>query len=444
MPQQISSFEVKTINGGVIVKAKNSRLAIVSWCLYDWACASFAIIVTTFIFATYFTLHIADNPIRGTYLWANATAIAGIIIAIASPLFGAIADHGGDHKKWLLFFTSVAVICTSLLWFAYPSPSSIYFTLICVVLGTIGYELSQVFYNVFLPAIADKKYLGRISGWGWGSGYLGGIVALTVALMFFIKSSSTWFNHVTFEQVRICGPFAGAWYALFALPMFLFVPSIMQNKKTLIQATKLGTSELISTIKKLPRQKNILLYLFSHMIYADGLNTLFAFGGIYAAGTFGLTFEEVLLFGITMNITAGIGAILLGHLDDKLGSKRTIILSLMCLIVIGAPMLFLHHKYIFWAVALGLCLFVGPVQSASRSLMVRLIADKNAKGEMFGLYALSGRITAFVGPWLLGEMTMRSGSQRVGMATIFAFFLFGMLTLLPVIEPNKDDLPVAE
>jgi UMF1 family MFS transporter len=168
------------------------------------------------------------------------------------------------------------------------------------------------------------------------------------------------------------------------------------------------------------------------MIYTDGLNTLFAFGGIYAAGTYGLSFEQVLLFGITMNITAGFGAMMLGWVDDYLGSKLTVIVSLIFLTIFGLPLLFLHDKYIFWGMALVLCLFVGPVQSASRSIMVRLIDEKNMSAEMFGLYALSGKITAFIGPWVLGMMTVTFASQRAGMATVLVFFVAGALLLLPV------------
>ena len=268
--------------------------------------------------------------------------------------------------------------------------------------GTIGYEIAQVFYNAFLPGLAPRNYLGRISGWGWGSGYLGGILALSLVLLVFVRPKFSWLDTHTAAQIRICGPFVALWYALFSLPLFLLVPNINAKSNPLPQAVRAGWRELLSTIKKLPREKNILLYLFSHMIYTDGLNTLFAFGGIYAAGTYGLSFEEVLLLGITMNVTAGIGAILLGWMDDYMGSKMTIMVSLIFLTVFGIPLLFLHDKYVFWGVALLLCIFVGPVQSASRSLMVRLISAKGASAEMFGLYALSGKITAFIGPWLLG------------------------------------------
>jgi UMF1 family MFS transporter len=242
----------------------------------------------------------------------------------------------------------------------------------------------------------------------------------------------------TAAPIRICGPFVALWFFLFSLPLFFWVPDISEETKPLRRAVRLGWRELMTTLKRLPSEKNIFLYLFSHMIYTDGLNTLFAFGGIYAAGTYGLNFEEVILFGITMNVTAGIGAISLGWLDDLMGSKLTVIISLLCLTVLGLPILFLHNKYWFWGIALLLCIFVGPVQSASRSLMVRLIAHKEMSTEMFGLYALSGRITAFVGPWLLGMMTLLSGSQRVGMATVLIFFLAGALLLLPVSDVKRD------
>lgn len=415
-----------------VKRVPKSLTAIVAWCLYDWACASYSIIVITFIFATYFTSKVAADPIVGTYQWANASSLAGVIIALSSPLVGAIADHGGHHKRWLGFFTLISIIATAGLWFAYPDPAYVYYTLTCVVIGTIGYEVAQVFYNSFLPSLAPRDFLGRISGWGWGSGYLGGIVALTLALFLFIRPEVSWLNSETAAQVRICGPFVTLWYGLFALPLFFFVPNIHTKSTGLLLAVRAGWRELIHTVKKLPQEKNLLLYLLAHMIYTDGLNTLFAFGGIYAAGTYGLSFQEVLVLGITMNITAGLGAIGLGWMDDYLGSKLTVMLSLGCLIVLGIPLLVLESKYIFWAVALLLCIFVGPIQSASRSLMVHLMLSKNLSAEMFGLYALSGKITAFLGPWLLGLMTLTFKSQRVGMSVIVLFCTVGLLLLIPV------------
>lgn len=424
----------------------NSRLAkpIFAWCLYDWAAASVSIIVTTFIFATYFTTHVAENQITGTYQWANATSIAGIIIAICSPLFGAIADHGGHHKRWLFFFTLVAIVSSGLLWFSYPSPHSITFTLICFATSLVGLEVALVFYNSFLPMLSPRKYLGRISGWGWGFGYLGGIISLTLTLVFFVKTNFFSLDTETYAQIRICGPFVSVWYFIFALPFFFIVKDLSTASRPMGEAIRVGTKELWSTIKKLPKEKNILMYLLSHMIYTDGLNTLFAFGGIYAAGTYGLTFEEVLLFGITINVAAGLGAVLLGWVDDAIGSKPTVIISLLCLAIIGLPILFLHNKWIFWGISLIVCLFVGPVQSASRSLMVHLIEGRSSSTEMFGLYALSGRITSFIGPLILGMVTLHFESQRAGMLTVLVFFILGVITLLPVkIDKKLPDSVVA-
>jgi len=415
-----------------MMKKENKLQSIIAWCMYDWASAAYSIIVMTFIFATYFTTNVAQNKIIGTYQWANATAIAGIVIALTSPLFGAIADHYGYHKRWLFVFTMMCVVSSALLWFGYPHISSVYLILGCLVFGTIGLEIALVFYNAFLPRLAPKNYLGRISGWGWGCGYLGGIIALTIALFVFVKFNVFSLDTSSAEQVRICGPYVAVWFTLFSLPLFFLVPGIPSAREPLPQAVRSGWRELKATLKRLPKEKNILIYLISHMIYTDGLNTLFEFGGIYAAGTYGLSFEEVLLFGITMNITAGLGAILLAWVDDYMGSKPTVIISLVCLVLLGVPMLFLHHKKAFWLVALCLSVFVGPVQSASRSLMVRLIQDKEWSTEMFGLYALSGRITAFIGPWLLGWLTLISGSQRVGMAVVMVFFALGAVLLLPV------------
>jgi UMF1 family MFS transporter len=404
---------------------------IAAWCAYDWAAASFPIIVTTFVFATYFTTNIAENKTLGTYQWANATALAGFIIAFASPLMGAIADYAGHHKRWLLGLAIVCAVSASLLWFAYPQPSAVYFTLTCVVLGTVGFEMASVFYNAFLPRIAPKNYIGRISGWGWGSGYLGGIVALSIVLLVFFSGKISWLNTETAAPVRLCGPFVAVWFTLFALPFFVWVPELEHRSTPLPKAVKQGWRDLIRTLKQLPKEKNIFLYLIAHMFYADGLNTLFAFGGIYAAGTFHLTLKEVLWFGITMNVAAGIGAILLSFMDDLLGSKRTVLLSLVGLASLGVPILFLQDKWWFWGCSLLVSLFVGPVQSASRSLMVRLIHE-DASAEMFGLYALSGRVTAFMGPWILGAVTLAYSSQRAGMATVLIFFVVGGLLLLPV------------
>lgn len=405
---------------------------VISWALYDWATSAFSTVVTTFIFAAYFTKKVAVNEIVGTQQWGYAMALAGVVIVLLSPVFGAIADNSGRRKIWLATFTLCAMVGASLLWFAKPDPLYVYITLFAVILGTIGIEISQVFYNGFLPQIVPLKYLGRMSGWGWGMGYAGGLVALIIALFGFVEGQPHWLNIQTYEQVRICGPLVGLWLGLFAIPLFILIPD-QPNQITTSEAIKAGLKTFWQTLKNLPQQKNILLFLIARMIYTDGLNTVFAFGGIYAAGTFGMSLTQVIKFGIVLNIAAGLGAASLAWLDDLIGSKMTIYISLIALLILGAGIVMVHSVSLFWFLSFLLCLFVGPVQAASRSLLAR-ISPPEKINEMYGLYTFSGKATAYVGPWLLGTITLYTQSQRVGMATVMLFFVIGGLLLIPVRE----------
>lgn len=405
-----------------------SNKIILAWSLYDWASSAFPVIIITFVFATYFTNRIAVNEIVGTYQWASATALAGIIIAILSPIFGAIADYSGKHKLWLFVLTSLCVVTTALLWFALPRAEYSFYALCLVVIGTITLELAMVFYNAFLPHIAPQSYLGRISGFAWGLGYFGGIVALSILLFVFINLKPSWLNVETDAQIRICGPLTAIWFAIFSLPLFICVPDTPSNQLSFKKAIRRGCYELFITVRSLPQHKNILMFLLAHLIYIDGLNTLFAFAGIYAAGTFHMSFSEIIVFGITMNVSAGLGAIGLGWVDDYWGSKKTIIISLVGLILFGITVLLVRDSKLFWVMGLLLSLFLGPLQSASRSLFVRLIPPEKAT-EFFGFYAFSGKITAFIGPWLLGMITLVFQSQRAGMAVIVVFFALGIFLM---------------
>lgn len=330
----------------------------------------------------------------------------------------------------------MAVISAGLLWYSYPNPSYVDFTLACVVFGTIGHTICMVFYNALLPNLSPPNYMGRISGWGWGLGYIGGLVALTIALYGFVETKPSWLNTATFEQIRICGPLVAIWFGIFAIPLFLWIPEYSKSNLPMRQAIKQGTQDLLHTLKTLPQQKNILLFLIAQMIYIDGLNTIFAFGGIYASGTFHMDMTNVILFGIAMNVFAGAGSIIFAWVDDIIGPKLTILLSLVLLTLFGLGVVLIKSIIEFWIFAALLSLFVGPVQSSSRSLMAHL-APKEKSTEMFGLYVFSGKVSTFVGPWLLGFMTFQFNSQRVGIASILIFFLIGATILWFVQRPKK-------
>ena len=414
------------------------RRALFSWCLFDWANSAFPTVITTFVFATYFTTTVAESTIAGTAAWGHAQSLAALIIALLGPALGAIADRGGRRKPWLLAFTALCVAACVGLWFTQPERGDVIWALIFVVLGTVGFEIGMVFYNALLPEIAAPERLGRLSGWGWGMGYAGGLACLSVALVGFIQTDAPWFGLAagTAEPVQATTLLVAAWVSLFALPLFLWTPDKPRGERTL-EALRNGLVTLVNTLCNIRRYAQTARFLLARMIYIDGLNTLFAFGGIYAAGTFGMALEEVILFGIAINVTAGIGAACFAWLDDNIGPKRTILIALGGLIWFGGALLLASGKVWFWALALPLGLFVGPAQAASRSFMARL-APPHMRAEMFGLFAFSGKVTAFLGPLFLAWATLAFDSQRAGMATIIVFLAVGFVLLLPLRDPGRE------
>ncbi|NVJ90347.1 MAG: MFS transporter [Methylocystaceae bacterium] len=412
----------------------------IAWALFDFANSSFPTVITTFVFAAYFSKGIAPDEVTGTALWGYATGAAGFLIALCAPIFGAIADHSGARKPWIFIFSALCVCGSSGLWFATPEASSIPLALVCVGIATFGFEMAMVFYNAMLPGLSVPGKEGLLSGLAWGLGYLGGLCALALVLFLFVQTDTPLFNlnKDLAEHLRISGPFVALWYGLFALPLFLWVKDHKQ-RNTLSNALLQGLSTLKGTLLSWREHKTVFQYLITRMIYTDGLNTLFAFGGIYAAGTFHMSFSELIIFGIGINVTAGIGAALFGWLDDKYGSKRVIISALFCLTLLGAATLWVEDKSHFLILGLCLGLFMGPAQAASRTYMAH-IAPKKLRTELFGLYALSGKATAFIGPFLVATTTDIFTSQRAGMATILLFLLIGLVLMrnLPDIRTQQN------
>ena len=410
-----------------------ARRARLSWCLFDWANSAFPTVIISFVFAAYFTRAVAESPTLGTAQWGRAIGVAALVVAVLSPIVGAIADKRGRRKPWLAAFTALCVVSSAMLWFTLPSPDYVMWALIFVALGSMGLDFAMVFYNSMLATIAAPGRVGRLSGWGWALGYLGGLLCLVLAMVWLVEADSPWFGLAGSEAENVRGVtlLVALWFALFSLPLFLFTPDQAATGMPLKAAAREGLKSLVHTVRSVRRYGPIARFLIARMIYTDGLNTLFAFAGVYAAGTFAMNVAEVVRFGIALNVTAGLGAALFAWVDDWIGSLRTIFIALIGLLVVGTLVLAVESKTLFWISALALGLFVGPVQAASRSLMVRL-APPEMRTEMFGLYALSGKVTAFVGPFLVGAVTLAFDSQRIGMVTILVFFALGMLLLLPL------------
>ena len=418
---------------------RGSTRAIWSWALFDFANSPFTTIVVTFVYATYFTKAIAADAISGTELWSRAVSITALIVAVASPVFGAIADRGGYRK---LFFVITAVVCTIATAVLYRAlPGQVMFALSVFVIANVAFEACEVFYNAFLPDIAPPERIGFVSGLGWGLGYIGGLLALVVALVALLQPEQPWFgfSKELGENVRATNLIVAGWFAVFTIPMLLWVhedKSRITRSGSIVAAS---FTQLLRTFRELREHRQTVRFLLARLLFNDGLVTIWAFGGIYAAGTFGFALEgvpwwrSIIVFGIVLNLAAGAGAIAMGYLDDRIGGKRTIIVSLVGLIGATTLAMLATSIEVFWAAGRLIGIFAGPNQAASRSLMARFIPH-DMENEFFGFFAFSGKLTAFIGPFLLGLLTAWSGSQRVGVSVVIVLFIVGMAVLFTVDE----------
>jgi UMF1 family MFS transporter len=400
--------------------------------LYDWAYGAFNVVVSTFVFATYFVRAVAPDAATGTAQWAGAQAAAGIVVAVLAAPLGAIADLSGRKRPMLALFTTTMALATAALWFVRPLASDVTLALGLVVIATVSYELATVFYNAMLPDLAPPGRLGRLSGIAWSMGYGGGLCCLVLCLVLLIDRQPPPFglDPAHAENVRAAAVLAGGWIALFGWPVLAFVPD-RNARRSWSVAIRQGLGNMRRVLRDAAAEPPLVRFLLARMLYTDGLTTLFAFGGIYAAGQFGMGAHDTLLLGILLNISAGLGAAGFALIEDRIGAQRTVLISLSALVLLGGLLLATRDRSVFWGLAAGLGLFVGPAQAASRSLMARMApsAERNAH---FGLFALSGRVTGFVGPAALGMVTALTGSQKAGMAVILLLLAAGALLLTGV------------
>lgn len=450
--------------------AEAGRPAIAGWVLFDFAAQPVFTLITTFIFAPFFAARLADTPVHGQALWGFATGAAGLVIAILSPVLGAVADASGRRKPWIAAFSVLIVLGCAALWFAVPgSEYAVPLAMIAFAIATIGAEFAGVFTNAMMPGLVPPEKLGRLSGTGWAMGYVGGLISLALILVFFVANPETGttlagflpafgLDATSFGGDRASGPFSALWYLIFVLPLFLFTPDAPQLEPV-SRAIRSGVSNLKHTIVSVTQHKNVFLYLVAHMIYADGLVGLFAFGGIYAAGIFGWSTTEIGVFGILLTITGALGAWIGGRLDDRLGPKTVVMGALAGLILAGAGILSTTSDSILFGIQVpppvpGDGLFAapaekfymlcgiligavaGPLQAASRTLLIRVSPPENIT-QFFGLYALAGKVTSFLAPMLVGTVTAISLSQRGGMTVLLAFFVLGAVLLAAVKVPRR-------
>jgi UMF1 family MFS transporter len=440
------------------------RSAVISWIFFDWAAQPYFTLITTFVFAPYFATHVASDPASGQALWGFATAAAGFVIALMSPVLGAIADASGRRKPWIAAFGALLVIGSCLMWFGKPGDASVIAPLLLAYgIATIGVEFATVFNNAMMPSLVPPDRIGRLSGTGWATGYVGGVLSLILVLGFLAANPETGrtlfgftplfgLDPVTHQGDRITGPLTGIWFIIFVLPMFLLTPDY-PAKRQLGEALREGLTDLRQTLAELPKRKSMAAFLLANMVYTDALVSLFAFGGIYAAGTFGWNTIEIGTFGILLAIAGTFGAWLGGKLDDSLGPKRVIAGSMLILLFSIVAILLVDKETILFVKvappAPGGALFSGaaeraylllgcligaaggPLQAASRTLLIHM-APKDRIAQYFGLFALTGKVTSFAGPLLIGIITAVTESQKAGMAVLVLFFVAGLALLARV------------
>ncbi len=435
------------------------RRGVLAWALWDWGSAAFNAVVTTFVFSTFLASSLfvdpaivdaaggdAKDPDLVRALAENASIvgvalmIAGVAIAVLAPVLGQRSDGTGRRKLWLGINTFVVVLAMAAMVFVEGTPGYLLLGATLLAVGNVFFEFASVNYNAMLVQVSTRANMGRVSGFGWGMGYVGGIVLLLVLLAFFIQGfgvdGRAGLLGISTDEglhIRLAVVASAIWFGVFAIPVLLRVPEIPRRSGAARVGFFRSYAILGRTVAALWRgNRQVLLFLLSSAVFRDGLAGVFTFGAIIAAQVFGFSSSEVLYFAVAANVVAGISTILAGRLDDRLGAKTVIIASLMGLVITGTTVLFIGDGQLgFWIAGLILCAFVGPVQSASRSFLAR-ITPEGREGEIFGLYATTGRAVSFLAPGLFAIFVGITRDTRLGILGIVLVLLAGLLLMIPV------------
>jgi UMF1 family MFS transporter len=438
--------------------------ALGSWMLFDWATQPFYTLVTTFLFAPYFSDVFIGDAAHGAALWGYTMAASAIMVAIGSPILGAIADAQGKLKRMIAWQSVGFVIGQLLLWYAFPGASQyLWIVLAGLLLATVTGEFATVLNNSLMPRLARADQLGRLSGGGWALGYVGGLISLILMAGFVLVDAQSGKTMLGLDPVvaldvgtreadRIVPPLAALWYVVFVIPFFIFTPDAPAIPGAARVTMREALAGLAATLSNIGRYRNLVIFFVSRMLFIDGLLAIFTFGGIYAVSIFGWQTLTVGYFGIILSVAAGIGAAVGGVLDDRLGSKPVIIGSLLILIAGSLGVMSIDATHIFFTVEVpprpeGAAVFAGtgervymafavliglasgPLQSACRSLLARL-APPEHMSEFFGFFAFSGKVTAFAAPFIIGVVSSTTGSLQTAMFVILAFLLAGMVGMV--------------
>ncbi|HCX90581.1 MAG: MFS transporter [Deltaproteobacteria bacterium CG12_big_fil_rev_8_21_14_0_65_43_10] len=409
---------------------RSTRLELFSWMLYDFANTSFTVMIVTFVYSVYFRDIVGKGlENKADFLWGLNGSISMVVVALLSPVLGAIADQAQAKKKFLVFFALLCIVFGGMLFFV--KEGMILEGTIFFIIANIGFEGGNVFYNAFLPEITTQEKFGRISGYGWALGYLGAIVTIFICKPFLSGGFEEW----NLPNVRLTFLLSAVFYLVFSLPIFFFLKE--RKGKSMVDRNTpyivMGFRRLRDTFRNVKQFKELTKYLLSYFIYTDGITTVIYFSTIYAKNTLHMNISELIIFYIMVQTAGIVGAILFGWLADKLLPKRTIGITLLiwCVVVIGAY--FVEDKSVFFAIGMLAGIAMGSSQSASRSMM-GLLTPRDKDAEFFGFYGISGKFSAVLGPFVFGVISAWTGSQRIAILAVISFFVLGLILLQRVDE----------
>lgn len=416
--------------GRLDVASTRERFA---WCLFDFANSAFNTIVVTFVYAAFFSRVLVGEAARGDVLWSHALTASGLLVAALSPWLGAIADQrSGTRRRFLIAFSALTIVCTALLAVPTPGPGAIVLALVLFTLANVGFELAFVFYNAFLPDLGDHDTIGRLSGRAWALGYAGGLLCLVIGLGFVGAAGlGPWLSTADGWNVRATNLLVAAWFTVFALPMFVIVRE--RRASTAAARTRSGWREVVHTLARLRDFPDLLRLLVARLFYNDAVLAIIGLAALYMERTLGMEIGEIMIVAIWLNVAAGIGAFGFGWIDDRVGARTAIQWSLVLLLAGGVLAIAIPTVPAFWVAATLVGIGLGPNQSASRSLLARFVPERK-NGEFYGLFALSGKATAWLGPLLFGLVVEGTGSQRLGFAPLILMLAVGLWIVLSIDE----------
>ena len=401
---------------------------VLSWAFYDFGSSAFNTLIVTFVYSFYFSNVLVGDQQTGAVLWARALNLSAVIVAVISPVLGAVADYSSKKKLFLVTFAIQSIIFTAALFFV--PPGGVRWALLLFLIANTGFEAANVFYSAFLPEVSERASLGRVSGFGYFVGYMGGLLSLAIGL-WMVRGGLPETNDL---NIRATVLLVAGWYLVWSLPMFLWVKEKVEPRPVPPGGyLRLPFARLAETIRHAGMYREAAKLLVARMIYNDGLTTVISMAAIYAGATLGMTLEQVLTMAIALNVAAGIGAFGFGYLDDRIGGKTSIAISLVVLIIAGIVGIMTTTVTGFWVAAMLIGLMMGPNQSASRSLLARLVPEQKHT-EFFGLYAFSGKMSSIFGPLAYGTIVGRTGNHQLAMSSIVAFFAVGLVVLMFIRE----------